>query len=230
MSNSVSLSQKLSAEVLGTFIFVFVGAGSAVASRYIGITDPGSALLVAALANGVGLGVGISTTMAVSGGALNPAVAIGLWVGGKLPAREVVPYIVAEILGAAIAGGLLVAVAPQAIGNAVHWGAPGLSSATSVAQGLLFELIMTFFLVLAVYGTAVDARAPKIAGFGIGLLVLADVLVGGPFTGAAMNPARAMGPMIAGLYFPSYWYIYWIGPVAGGILAGLVYHRVLEGR
>ncbi|MDG6908641.1 MAG: aquaporin, partial [Nitrososphaerota archaeon] len=89
-------------------------------------------------------------------------------------------------------------------------------------------LVMTFFLVLAVYGTIVDSRAPKIAGFGVGLAVLTDVLAGGPFTGAAMNPARAMGPMIAGLFFPSYWYVYWVGPLLGGILAGLVYHYVLE--
>ena len=93
---------------------------------------------------------------------------------------------------------------------------------------------MTFLLVTAVYGTIVDKRAPKIAGFGVGLIVLADVLVGGPFTGAAMNPARAMGPMIAGLVtgvsFPSYWYIYWVGPLIGAILAGLLYSRVLEDK
>ncbi len=149
MSSNISLGQKLTAEVLGTFVFVFVGAGSAVATQYLGVTDPGSALLIAALGNGIGLAVGISLTMAVSGGVLNPAVAIGLWVGGKLSGRDVIPYIIAEIVGAVIAGGLLLAVAPSAIGKAVHWGAPTLSSSITVAQGLLFELIMTFFLVLA---------------------------------------------------------------------------------
>ena len=87
---------------------------------------------------------------------------------------------------------------------------------------------MTFILVLAVYGTIVDKRAPKIAGFGVGLIVVADVLAGGPFTGAAMNPARVMGPMIASLSFPSYWYIYWIGPIIGGALAGLIYSLIIE--
>lgn len=230
MSNTSSLGRKLAAEFFGTFIFVFVGAGSAVATQFLGVSNPGSALIIGALANGIGLGIGISATMAVSGGALNPAVTLGLWVGGKLQARNVVSYIIAEILGATFAVLLLIAAAPSAIGKAVHWGSPTLASAINSWQGMLFELVMTFFLVFVVYGTAVDARAPKIAGLGIGLLVVTDVLVGGPFTGAAMNPARAMGPMIAGLFFPGYWWIYWVGPVIGGILAGLVYHWVIEER
>lgn len=209
-------------------MFVFVGAGSSVATRYLGITEPGSALLISALANGLGLAIGISATLAVSGGVLNPALAIGLLVGGKLPARDVIPYIVAELVGATIAAGLLSAVAPYQITNAVHLGAPTLSGAISSMQGLIFELVMTFFLVFAVYGTIVDSRAPKIAGLGVGLIVIADVLAGGAFTGAAMNPARAMGPMLAGLFLPSYWYIYWVGPIVGAILAGIAYRYGLE--
>jgi aquaporin TIP len=228
MSHNPKLYQKLVAEIVGTFLFVFIGAGSAVATKSLGITDPASALVVAALANGLGLGIGISTTMAVSGGSLNPAVTIGLWVGRKISGRDVIPYILAELVGAIIASGLLVAVTPTSLGTAVHYGAPTIASSITVAQGLLFELVMTFFLVLVVYGTAVDERAPKIAGFGIGLLVLGDVLVGGAFTGAAMNPARAMGPMIAGVFLPSYWWVYWVGPIIGAILAALVYHYVLE--
>jgi MIP family channel proteins len=230
LSDNPGLARKCVAEVLGTFLFVFVGAGSAVASQYLGITDPGSALLVAAFANGLGLAIGISVTMGVSGGALNPAVTIGLLLGRKMSARDVLPYIVAEFIGATLAGVLLMASSPSSAGAAAHWGAPALSSAISVVQGTLFELVMTFLLVLAVYGTIVDPRAPKIAGFGVGLVVVADVLVGGPFTGAAMNPARAMGPMIASLSFPSYWYIYWIGPIIGAAIAGLVYSRIIENR
>ncbi len=167
--------------------------------------------------------------MGISGGHLNPAVTIGLLLGGKTPRRDVIPYILAQLVGATIAGLFLIAIVPSSIGSAVNWGAPSLNSVISIAQGTTFELVMTFLLVLTVYGTIVDRRAPKIAGFGVGLIVLADVLVGGPFTGAAMNPARAMGPMIASLTFPSYWYIYWIGPILGGALAGVVYNRVLEG-
>jgi aquaporin TIP len=211
-------------------MFVFVGAGSAVASSLLGASD-GTALLIGAFGNGLGLAIGISTTMSVSGGALNPAVTIGLWVGKKLPGRDVIPYIVAEVLGATLASMLLVIVTPFDIGKAASWGAPSLSSSINAGQGIVFELAMTFFLVMTVYGTIVDERAPKIAGLGVGFIVIADVLVGGPFTGAAMNPARAIGPMLAGIPgvgFPSDWYIYWVGPIIGGILAGLVYHYALE--
>jgi MIP family channel proteins len=218
-------------------MFVFIGAGSAIASQYLfssntttGFsTDPRAGLLVAALANGLGLAIAISATMGISGGHLNPAVTIGLLLGRKVAGRDVIPYIIAQLVGATIAGLFLMIVLPSSTGSAVNWGAPTLNtSVISIAQGTTFELIMTFFLVLAVYGTVVDRRAPKIGGFGVGLVVLLDVLVGGPFTGAAMNPARATGPMIASLSFPSYWYIYWIGPILGGALAGVIYHRVLE--
>jgi MIP family channel proteins len=236
VSGQPDLARRCSAELLGTFLFVFVGAGSAVAIQsQFSPYDPQASLLVSALANGLGLAIGISATMGISGGHLNPAVTIGLLIGKKTKVSDVVPYWIAQLVGAIIAGLLLVSVLPSDAGNAVSWGAPTLAAnVTSVAQGTLFELVMTFFLVLAVYGTIVDKRAPKIAGFGVGLTVLADVLVGGPFTGAAMNPARAMGPMIAGLVtgvsFPSYWYIYWIGPLIGAALAGLVYSQVIEDK
>ena len=228
MSSEPTIAKRCAAELLGTFMFVFVGAGSAVASGYAFNTD---SLLVAAFANGIGLAVGITATMAISGGHLNPAVTVGLVLGKKAKARDVIPYILAQLVGATIAGLALVSLLPSDTGKAVNWGAPSLApGVTTATEGTIIELVMTFFLVLSVYGTIVDKRAPKIGGFGVGLIVLADVLVGGPFTGAAMNPARAMGPMIASLTFPSYWYIYWIGPVIGAALAGLVYSRVLEDK
>jgi glycerol uptake facilitator-like aquaporin len=116
---------------------------------------------------------------------------------------------------------------------AVLKGTPAIGSADiSVYGACLAELITTFFLVLAVWGTAVDARAPKIGGFGIGLTVAADILAIGPLTGAAMNPARALGPALAALMagqkydWGNHW-IYWVGPVAGGILASVLYTRVM---
>ena len=229
MSDEADLGRRVTAEILGTFLFVFVGAGSAIAALSVGAFEPGSSLLIAAFANGLGLAVAISATMGVSGGALNPAVTIGLFVGKKARKKDVIPYMIAQLIGATVAGLLLMAVSPPNVGPNVHWGAPSLSVIT-VGQGILFELVMTFLLVLTVYGTILDKRAPKIGGFGVGLIVLTDVLVGGPFTGAAMNPARAMGPMIASLSFPSYWYIYWIGPVLGAALAGLVYTRIIESK
>jgi aquaporin TIP len=225
MSGNPSLAQRALAEFLGTFLFVAVGAGSAVAFQSLGAPG-GSSLVVAGLANGIGLGVAISATMGISGGHLNPAVTVGLLVGKKARGSDVLPYIVAQVLGATFACFLLVSTLPQNLGSAVHWGAPAIAG-VSVAQGALLEAAMTFFLVFTVYGTIVDARAPKIAGFGVGLFVLAAVLAIGPFTGAAMNPARATGPMVAGLFFPGYWYLYWAGPLAGGIIAGAV-QRFIE--
>lgn len=219
MAAAPHLSKRLAAEAVGTFVFVLVGAGSALSS---------SSLLVAAFANGLGLAMAVSATMGVSGGALNPAVAVALWVGKKLPSQELGPYILAELVGAIAAGMALVASFPAALGSRVQWGSPSLSGALSVWQGIAVEALLTFVLIIAVYGTAVDPRAPRIGGLGIGLAVLTDVLVGGTLTGAAMNPARAYGPMIAGGFFPDYWYIYLVGPIIGAIVAGLIYRYVIE--
>ncbi|MDG7010560.1 MAG: aquaporin family protein [Nitrososphaerota archaeon] len=228
MSTPPALSKKLAAEAIGTFVFVLVGAGSAVGTASLASPDSGAALVIAALANGVGLAVAVSATMSISGGALNPAVVIGLLVGKKIGARDVVPYIVAEMVGAVAAGVALVASFPSLLGNQVEWGSPTLNGAISSGQGIAIEALLTFFLMFAIYGTAVDPRAPKIGGIGIGLTVVADVLVGGNFTGAAMNPARAFGPMIAAGFYPGYWYVYILGPLIGAVIAGLAYRYLLE--
>jgi MIP family channel proteins len=228
LSASPNLSRKLAAEALGTFVFVLVGAGSAVETGTLLNANSASLLLVAALANGLGLAMAVSATMGISGGVLNPAVALGLWVGKKLPSKDVIPYILVELVGAIAAGLALVAVFPSSLGTAVEWGSPTLSGLLSVWQGIGVEALLTFVLVTAIFGTAVDSRAPHIGGLGIGLAVLADVLVGGNLTGAAMNPARAFGPMIAGQFYPGYWYIYAVGPIIGAIVAGLIYRFFLE--
>lgn len=228
MSASVKLSRRLAAEAVGTFVFVLVGAGSAVGTASLASPGSGAALLIAAFANGLGLAMAVSATMGVSGGSLNPAVTLALWAGKKLSSRDVVPYIAAELVGAIAAGLALVLSFPSALGQAVNWGSPALSGALSVGEGTAIEALLTFVLVMAVYGTAVDSRAPKIGGLGIGIAVLADVLVAGNLTGAAMNPARAFGPMLAGGFYPGYWYVYLIGPVIGGVIAGLVYRYLIE--
>jgi len=229
LSSAPSLSKKLAAEVLGTFVFVVVGAGSAVGTA--SLLNPGSGvqLLIAAFANGLGLAMAVTATMGISGGVLNPAVTLGLWVGKKIPSKDVVPYVIAQMVGATAAGFALVASFPAALGSPVQWGAPTLNGILSVWQGILIEALLTFVLVIAVYGTAVDSRAPRIGGLGIGLAVLAAVLVAGNLTGAAMNPARAFGPMVAGGFYPGYWYIYVVGPVLGASIAGLAYRFAVEG-
>jgi MIP family channel proteins len=228
LTSAPTLSAKFRAELLGTFVFVLVGAGSAVGSASLAGAESGSLLLVAALANGLGLAMAVTATLKVSGGSLNPAVSIALWAVRKLKTREMVAYIVAEIVGASLAGAALIAAFPSDLGSGASWGAPALNSAVSPLQGIAIEALMTFVLMFVIYGSAVDARAPHVGGIAIGLAVLADVMVAGNLTGAAMNPARAYGPMIAGLSFPGYWYIYTIGPIVGAVVAALAYRYFIE--
>ena len=238
MSDTPSLLRRVVAEFVGTYMFVFVGAGSAVGGYLaFGTTNPAVALLIAALGNGIGLGISITATMGVSGGALNPAVTIGLLVGGKLPPKDVVPYILAEVFGAILSAFTLAAlVVPRSAGNAVGWGAPNtaLVSGQSVAQAIGLEAVLTFFLVFVVYGAIVEAKEPRLAGLAVGLIVLTDVFIGGPLTGAAMNPARAIGPEVLSAALGlagalNLWYVFWVGPIIGGIIAALVW-RVLRSK
>ena len=96
----------------------------------------------------------------------------------------------------------------------------------TVLQGICVEAILTFFLLLAVFGTAVDERAPKIGGFAIGLTVALDIMVGGAISGGSMNPARSLGPAIVSMHFAA-WYVYWIGPILGAIIAALIYKELI---
>jgi MIP family channel proteins len=225
MPKTAKLSQRALVEFIGTLIFVFVGAGSVVAVHFLSPTYPG--LLIIALANGIGLALAITFAMNISGGHMNPAVTIGMLVTKNIKALDALAYIIAQVLGATIGALLLVALLPAAAGAAVSYGAPSLSSSITLWQGIGLEALLTMFLVFMVFGTAVDKRAPKIGGFGVGLIVALDAIVAGPLTGAAMNPARAIGPMIASMSFAN-WYVYWIGPIIGAVVAALIYTYCIQ--
>jgi len=206
------------AEFIGTFALIFVGVG---AIHHLGSVPGG--LLGIALAHGLTIAVMVSATGAISGGHLNPAVTFGVWVGGRLEGKTLAAYWTAQLAGATAAGLLcasLLGVAPVASGT------PDLAEAVGFVPGVVIEAVLTFFLVFVVYGTAVDARAPKIGGLAIGLTVALDILFGGPLTGAAMNPARTFGPALASGHW-NHHLVYWLGPLLGGGLAGLVYGRFL---
>jgi MIP family channel proteins len=209
------------AELVGTFAFVFIGAGSIVADSY---THGGVGLIGIALAHGLMLAIVVSIFGAVSGGHINPAVTVGAWIAGKVDRLTVVFYIAAQLIGGGLAGFLLRGLFPEAAWLPVHLGTPALAAGVSPAAGLVLEAVLTFFLMLAVLGTAMDSKAPKIGGFGIGLTVGADILVGGPLTGAAMNPARLFGPALACGFWENHW-LYWVGPIAGAAFASWVYTR-----
>lgn len=211
------------AELVGTFAFVFIGAGSIITNT---LLHGAPGLLSIALAHGLALSIVISVFGATSGGHVNPAVTVGFLLTRRIKPLLGLLYIVAQLIGATLAGFLLQAIFPQAIWQAAQLGTPNLAPGVSLSSGILIEAILTFFLVLAVFGTAVDKRAPKIGGFGIGLTVLVDILVGGPLTGAAMNPARTFGPALAGGFWQNN-IVYWIGPIVGAALAALLYEYVI---
>ena len=212
------------AEFLGTFTLCFIGQGSICVAQL--MNAGAGALLAIAAAHGIALMVMISALGATSGGHFNPAVTLGFVITGRQSMTSAITYWISQLLGALAASFLLRSVIPGEAGQAVHWGVPALAVGVSASQGLIIEFVLTFFLVTAVWGTAVDPKAPKIGGFGIGLTVLMDILVGGPLTGAAMNPARAFGAACASGVWGSHW-IYWVGPLLGGAAAARVYKSVV---
>jgi len=224
MAKIAGLGQRALVEAVGVFFLVFIGAGAVVAAQFAGLGS--ASLLAIAFANGIALALAVSFAMNISGGHINPAVTIAMLVNKAIKPKEAGVYIIFQLIGATIAGLLLLAAYPAASGAAVNYGTPSLGSGVGILQGITFEAIMTFILVFTVMGTAVDKRAPKIAGFGIGLAVFIDVLAGGPFTGAAMNPARWFGPALASGFFTN-WYVYIIGPIVGAVIAAIIYKRLL---
>ena len=216
-------NKALIAEFIGTFTLIFIGVGSIAADH---ITAGALGLTGVALAHGLAIGVMVSATMATSGGHLNPAVTIGLWTAKKIDTVNAAGYVAAQCLGAIAAAFLIKMAVPAEALATVNMGTPALGNGVSASMGLITEIILTFFLVFVVYGTAVDARAPKVGGLFIGLAVALGVLMGGPISGAAMNPARHLGPALLGGGLQNIW-IYWVGPVLGGILAAQVYGSLL---
>ena len=222
-----SLARRLIAEALGTFSFVFIGAAVVVVNG--GFPNSGIGLLGIALAHALALSIMITSTMTISGGHLNPAVTIGLLVGRRIDVVSAAAYIVTQLAAAVVAAFLVKALLPAAAVRNALVGVPVIAGSVSLGQAIGIELVLTFFLVSAVYGTAVSADAPRVGGFGIGLVLLFDILVGGPLTGAAMNPARAFGPAVAAGEWVGH-IVYWVGPLVGGIIAALVWEYGLLPR
>jgi aquaporin Z len=222
-----TLGRAAVAEFVATFALVFIGAGAVVMAST-GTLD----LVGVALAHGLVLMVMVSVTGHVSGGLVNPAVAIALWVAGKLTTIRAAILIGAQLAGAIVGAAALRWVVGGDRFDAGAAGAPVLGSGVDIGTGTVLEAILTFLLVYAVFGTAVDERGPwlKTAGLTIGLVIAFEIMAFGPLTGAAMNPARWLGPaLVGGLWSDA---IVWtVGPIAGGIIAAVVYTRVFfQGR
>ncbi len=221
-----ALTSVLVAEALGTFLFFFVGAGAVVLTATEG---GGGGLVGVALAHGLALAVLVSALGPVSGGHFNPAVTFAIWITGRIDPARAGMYVAAQLIGAVAAGLALRTVFDEAAWQPVVLGTPALGAGTDAIAGILIEAILTLVLVVTVFGTAIDPRAPKIGGLAIGLAVAADIFMGGPLTGAAMNPARWFGPAVASGTFAD-WYVWWIGPLLGAAAAALIYRYALEDR
>jgi aquaporin Z len=157
---------------------------------------------------------------------LNPAVTVGLLVARRIDLVSAAAYIVTQLAAASLAALVVQWLLPALAVRSALLGVPVIASSVTLEQAIGIELVLTFFLMSAVFGTAVSPDAPRVAGFGIGLVLLFDILVGGPLTGAAMNPARAFGPaLVSGQWLGHM--VYWVGPIAGAILAALLWQYVL---
>jgi MIP family channel proteins len=218
--------QKFVAEFVGTFALVFFGVGAISANQFLRTASNGQAgfgLLGVALAQGLAIGIMVTSIGHVSGGHFNPAVTIGFWVTRKFSIFDALSYWIAQCAGA-ISAAYLLRKLPFEAWSSVQLGTPDLASGITRTNGMIFEAVITFFLVFVVFATTVDGRGAsnKVAGFAIGLTVTMGVLLGGPFTGAALNPARALGPALAANHWANHG-VYWIGPLAGGVAAGWLY-------
>jgi MIP family channel proteins len=212
------------AEFVGTLLFVMVGAGSVVAN----VSGPGGGLGIA-LAHGVGLAVIVTIMMPISGGHINPAVSVALWVGNQIDTATLGRYVGAQLLGAIVGALLIKGLFPASMVRITSLGTPSISGAMGLFGAISLEALFTFFLVSAVYGTCVSPQAQRVGGFAVGLTVLVCALGGGALTGAVMNPARAFGPALVSWD----WHgqaVYWIGPLLGAAAAGALWKYLLLPR
>ncbi|MFQ5694931.1 MAG: MIP/aquaporin family protein [Terriglobia bacterium] len=217
----MTTTQKALAEFVGTLALIFIGAGSILADQF---TNGGVGLVGIALAHGLTIAVMVSAIGHISGGHINPAVTFGALVAKKISVNEAVVYWVAQLAGGTVGAALLVPIFPESARSAVNLGTPALAAGVAPMQGILLEAALTFFLVFVVFATAIDERGAfkMVGGFAIGLVVTFDILAGGPLSGASMNPARSFGPALVSGFWEAHW-VYWVGPLAGGAMAALLY-------
>lgn len=224
-------ANKAMVEFFGTFWLVLGGCGSAVLAA--GFPEVGIGLLGVALAFGLTVLTMVYAIGHISGCHLNPAVTIGLWAGKRISAKEVLPYIISQVLGGIAGAGILYLIASGQAGFDISNGlasngygehSPG---GYSLLSGFVTEVVMTFFFLMIILG-ATDERAPKgFAGIAIGLGLTLIHLISIPVTNTSVNPARSTGPAIfVGGWALSQLWLFWVAPIIGAILAGFIYPLV----
>ena len=215
------------AELIGTFILVFWGTMAVTIFLVkIPVLPAGAGLIAIAFSFGIAVMIAIYSVGHISGAHINPMVTIFLAAIKRFPGKDVIPYIIMQLIGASIAGGLHRLILPEGI--AVLWGATLLGAGVGIGTALLVEIVLTFLLAWIIMGAAVDERTPAgWAGIAIGSVIAINTLIGGPLTGASMNPARSFGPALVVMHWTNHW-IYWIGPIIGGLLAGFIYEYAFK--
>lgn len=213
-------------ELVCTFLFVFAGVGSAMAVDKLSESSalgPGTGLAIIALTHAFAVYAMISAGFHVSGGHLNPAVTLGLAVGGHITIFRSILYWIAQLLGSTIACFLLKFIT-GGMATPVHL----LASGMGTIEGVVMEIVLTFSLLFTVYATIVDPKRGSMgvvmAPLCVALVVGANIMAGGPFSGASMNPARSFGPAFVMWEWREHW-VYWVGPLVGGGLAGALYEN-----
>jgi len=232
-----TLAKRALAELIGTWVLVFLGTGSVMAMA-VNFSEAGGVNQAALLLIGISFGVAVLVMIYafghISGTHINPAVSIALWLTGRFPTKDMVTYVIVQLIGGFLASATVYALwGSRAVDAGLGITLPG--AEVSYIQAILVEIVLTFFLGLAIWGAAVDGRAPAgFAGLAIGLVVAADIWVGGPLTGASMNPARTFGPFLGESAFGgsladwAKFPIYLIGPIVGLALAGFVYDYISD--
>lgn len=214
------------AEFIAAFILVFVGTAAIVADQQQAVVNLQSTVgtLGIALAFGLALFVAIAAVGRISGGYANPAVSLAFYIAKRLSLKDLGGYVAAQLLGGLVAAVVVKQIFSSEIVASVGSGAPALGDGTSLLQGGLIEVVLTFFLVFVIWGVAVDPKGPQIlAPLAIGLTVTFNVIIGGSFTGASMNPARWFGPALIGEKLDSNWPVWVLGPIVGALIASTAY-------
>ncbi|KAK4422270.1 Aquaporin TIP4-1 [Sesamum alatum] len=213
--------QALIVEFICTFLFVFTGVGAAMATDKLnGNLLVG--LFFVAITHALVVAVMISAGFRISGGHLNPAVTLGLCAGGHITVVRSILYWIDQLL-ASVAACALLSYLTGGLTTPIH----SLASGVGATQGVIMEIVLTFSLLFTVYATIVDPKKSNLDGQGAlltGLVVGANIMAGGPFSGASMNPARSFGPALVSGDWTDHW-VYWVGPLIGGGLAGFIYEN-----
>jgi aquaporin Z len=227
------MTSKLAAELIGTFWLVLGGCGSAVLAA--AFPEVGIGLLGVSLAFGLTVLTGAYALGPISGGHFNPAVSFGLWAGGRFPATQLVPYIIAQVIGAIAAAGVLYLIASGKAGfdlgagfasNGYGEHSPGKYGFTAA---LVAEVVMTFMFLIVILGATHKRASAGFAGLAIGLALTLIHLISIPVTNTSVNPARSTGPalFVGGWAVEQLW-LFWVAPIVGAVIAGVVWRALFD--